>query len=183
MNLKPQTFDDFFKILAVVGAIGSFIFGVYRWEVESKNDFKKPFYTKQLDYYTAAVEATATLATEDYNSEDYQTAKKTFQRLYWGQMSIVENKAVERQMVIFLHLLDKYESDCVDSALNAAPAKKDSAMQFEKSVLQTASLNLAHLAFVHTTKNFIGSEESSQYNRDLDTSYNNHLYRKMLADD
>ena len=120
-----------------------------RFEQTAK-EFRKHFYEKQLDYYAEATEATATLATEVIGSADYIQARKTFFRLFWGKLSIVEDKSVEASMVQFKNLLLKYES------------KEEDVSQQD---LQQASLKLAHDASRYTINVWIDSTEQGNYNR------------------
>ena len=49
---------------------------------QTAKEFRKYFYQKQLEYYAEVTEATATLATEKIQSDDYKTARKKFFRLF-----------------------------------------------------------------------------------------------------
>lgn len=120
-----------------------------RYEQTAK-EFRKHFYEKQLDYYAEATEATATLATEEMGSADYILARKTFFRLFWGKLSIVEDKSVEASMVQFKNLLLQYEN------------KEEDVSQQD---LQQASLKLAHDASRYTINVWIDSTEQRNYNR------------------
>jgi hypothetical protein len=83
-------------------------------------EFRKDFYEKQLEYYAEATEATATLATENKDSKDYKEARKKFYRLFWGKLSIVEDKSVEGRMMEFHELLQRYEDGDTDADLPQA---------------------------------------------------------------
>jgi len=117
---------------------------------QTAKEFRKSFYEKQLQYYAEAAEATATLATEDIGSEDYNNARKNFYRLFWGRLSIVEDKTVEARMVEFNNLLKSYESN------EAKVSQED---------LQQASLRLAHDASRYTIDVWLDSTERKNYNR------------------
>lgn len=120
-----------------------------RYEQTAK-EFRKHFYEKQLDYYAEATEATATLATEEVGSVDYIQARKTFFRLFWGKLSIVEDKSVEASMVQFKNLLLQYEN------------REEDVSQQD---LQQASLKLAHDASRYTINVWIDSTEQKNFNR------------------
>lgn len=120
-----------------------------RYEQTAK-EFRKHFYEKQLDYYAEATEATATLATEEIGSVDYIQARKTFFRLFWGKLSIVEDKSVEASMVQFKNLLLQYEN------------REEDVSQQD---LQQASLKLAHDASRYTINVWIDSTEQKNFNR------------------
>ena len=60
----------------------------------------KPFLELQLQLYTTASTATATLATSDDQTER-AAALKRFLALYWGELALVEDRRVEQAMVAF----------------------------------------------------------------------------------
>ncbi len=113
-------------------------------------EYRKSFYEKQLQYYTEAAEVVATISTEEKGSEEYIRAKKDFYKLFWGKLSIVEDKTVEKRMVQFRTLLEKYEQN------ESNVTKED---------LEQASLNLAHDASKYTINVWLDSTERKNYNR------------------
>ncbi len=117
---------------------------------QTAKEIRMHFYQLQLDFYTEAVEATATLATEDKNTIDYQNARKNFMRLFWGRLAIVEEATVEAKMIAFKNLLDDYENP--DSNIS-------------KKELQLASLDLAHDASRYTIGVWVDPRERENYNR------------------
>jgi len=117
---------------------------------QTAREFRKSFYEKQLQYYAEAAEATATLATEKPGSEDYIKARKTLDRLFWGRLSIVEEKTVEARMIQFKKILDAYEQAATDEI---------------KEDLKQASLHLAHDASRYTINVWLDSTERKNYNR------------------
>jgi hypothetical protein len=117
---------------------------------QTAKEFRKSFYEKQLQYYAEAAEATATLATEDIGTEDFKKAKKDFYRLFWGRLSIVEDKTVEARMVQFNNLLESYEEPGTD---------------ITRDDLKQASLKLAHDASIYTINVWLDSTERKNYNR------------------
>lgn len=117
---------------------------------QTAREFKKSFYEKQLQYYAEAAEATATLATEKKGSEDYVKARRTFDRLFWGRLSIVEEKTVEARMVQFKKILEAYEQTETEEI---------------KEDLKQASLQLAHDASRYTINVWVDSTDRKNYNR------------------
>lgn len=121
---------------------------------QTAREFKKSFYEKQLEYYSEAAETTAILATANKESEDYAKARKNFYTLYWGKLSMVEDKTVEKRMVQFDDLLKEYEQ-----------VKSEAAQEELKDSLKQASLRLAHDAFIYTINVWLDSTERKNYNR------------------
>jgi len=117
---------------------------------QTAKEFRKTFYEMQLQYYAEAAEATGTLSTEKIGTTDYINAKKNFNRLFWGRLSIVEESTVEARMVKFKKLLELYE-------------QKNSKISQES--LQQASLSLAHDASKYTINVWLDSAERKYYNR------------------
>lgn len=117
---------------------------------QTAREFRRTFYEKQLEYYAEAVDATSTLATEKMGSEDYLMARKQFYRLFWGRLSIVEDKTVEAKMIIFERLLKKFEQG---------------SSEVTQEELQQASLALAHQASRYTINVWLDSTERVNYNR------------------
>jgi hypothetical protein len=111
-------FDQWLKLVGVVGAIGSFVWGVYQWRYKSERELAqdkveadriaatrkleatRPFLERQLKLYPEASQVAAILATSEDPSER-SIASKKFWQLYWGELALVENQDVEDAMVDF----------------------------------------------------------------------------------
>lgn len=114
--MTTLTFDQWLKILGLVGALASFAWGVYQWRVKSdrelaqarseadrvaasrKIEATKPFLERQLKLYTEVSQVAATLSTSA-DSGERGKATKRFWELYWGELALVENREVEAAMV------------------------------------------------------------------------------------
>jgi hypothetical protein len=117
---------------------------------QTAKEYRKGFYDKQFQFYSEACDATAILATEKIGTADYIQARKKFYRLFWGRLSIVEDKTVEAKMVEYEGLLSRYE---------------DFNTEVTQSDLQQASLKLAHSASKYTINVWLDSTERKNYNR------------------
>ncbi len=138
--LRPSTFDEWFKLVGVFGAIASFLWGVWVWKDKSNNDLAqqrleaqrlaesrrieatKPFLERQLKLYTEASQVAALIATSS-DERQIQQALGRFWQLYWGELALVENTEVEAAMVAM--------GDAIREKANP-------------QVLKQASLKLAH---------------------------------------
>ncbi len=107
--------ENWLKILPLVGAILSFFWGVHQWRAKADSELKqrqseserlqesrrieatKPFLEKQLALYTEATKVAAKIATLP-DGDEVRKATARFWELYWGELAIVENKAVEGAM-------------------------------------------------------------------------------------
>ena len=99
---------DVEKSLKWVGAVvtlGGLALGIanylatIRRDVETRNlEARKQYLTRQLDLYTDATRAAAKIATSKPGSAEHVKALNRFWELYWGELSMVENAAVEGAM-------------------------------------------------------------------------------------
>ena len=99
---------DVEKILKWIGAVvalGGLALGIVNYlatvrrDAETRNlEARKTYLTRQLDLYTDATRAAAKLATMPPDSAEYLKARARFWELYWGELSMVENREVEAAM-------------------------------------------------------------------------------------
>jgi hypothetical protein len=108
-------------LLALVGTL------LTSWYGQSQKN-REPFLTKQLELCFEASDAASRLATEP-DPVEWEKARRSFWRLYWGVLSIVEDPEVERAMVKLGDLV---------------PPKPISDVQLPAESLQDPSYELAH---------------------------------------
>ncbi len=72
--------------------------GAWQFSAQQQQANRAPFLKEQLRVSFSAVEAVATLASET-DPIAWEQARKTFWRLYWGPLSVVEDRDVEAEMV------------------------------------------------------------------------------------
>jgi hypothetical protein len=79
------------------------------------NELRKPFFERQFSLVFEAVETVSGLAAM---SDDAQWKSKLarFWQLYWGELSIVENRALESAMVSFGQALHRIRQDFTSRA-------------------------------------------------------------------
>lgn len=133
---------------------------------QANRDFSKIFYQQQLATYAEAVEAVAILANEKSQTEDYKTSRKKFERLYWGRLSLVEDKRVEARMIQFRLLLLNFEGYTTTEERVWSPIDSAwiSLRNVTQSALQSASLKLAHDARARTLTTWLSPAEQINYN-------------------
>lgn len=102
---RARFIDALCKIAAVVGVLIGGGWAIYKYldsRVEAARtaaiEARKPFETERLSLYLRATSAAAALATTNTKKER-EKAEQEFWSLYWGPLSIVEDKAVEASMV------------------------------------------------------------------------------------
>jgi|GEM_PF-7099369 len=129
------------KLLSPLLAVGAFFWGIYTYRDASQRQLAqakaeaqktaetrrieatRPYLDKQLTLYMEATRVTATLATST-DREEIGKATKRFRELYFGELALVERRAVEQAMVRFKLALDAKE---------------------EQEALEPLALNLAHV--------------------------------------
>jgi hypothetical protein len=92
---------------------------------------QRPFLELQLKLYVEAVTVAGRLATLESGTER-EAARKRFHQLYWGELSVVEDKEVEGAMVRFNLALEVYEQ-------SPSPERAKA-----KAILNCRSYKLAH---------------------------------------
>jgi hypothetical protein len=112
------TFDHWLKFLSIIGAIGSFVWGVWVWQDKAEKEraqarfdaaryaetrrveAMKPFLDKQLALFTEATQVASYIA----NAPSREGAAKHIERfwqLYWGELALVERGNVAKAMIAF----------------------------------------------------------------------------------
>jgi hypothetical protein len=133
---------------------------------EAAREYQKTFYQEQMRIYSEAVNATSIIATADVSSDEYNKARAEFLRLFWGRMSMFEDKCVEARMVEFRKLLIKFEQE--DYSFIEFQYPCDSAIlqidTVSQVTLKQSSLRLAHQTRLYTINTWLPEEERKQYN-------------------
>ncbi|HYX71479.1 MAG TPA: hypothetical protein VE732_01805 [Nitrososphaera sp.] len=129
-----ERISRYIPLISVLVTVAGFTFGVYQFRVQhkanlvsqektakfndeqSKREFAKPLFEKQLALYLEATEATATIANTQDPTER-KAAEKKFWQLYYGPLAIVESKDVSGAMKDFGDCLDGIIKNCDNSKL------------------------------------------------------------------
>lgn len=100
----PKSFEDFIKLVGVVGGLFTFIWSIWGWrqnrlkENENKRiEANKPFLELQLKVYLEATNAASRLCTSEVETE-VKLAEKQFWELYHGQLALFETAEVAEAM-------------------------------------------------------------------------------------
>lgn len=104
-------------------AIAAACWGAWQYLDQAENEYKKPFWEKQLEFYLQATEATATLNAfikdADPKREDadptrrqkWNEASMKFWQLYYGQLAVLADPKVRDAMVAFGKCLRERERE------------------------------------------------------------------------
>ncbi len=106
----------------------------WQYTLTSKQKNLEPFLKAQLDFTLKATESMATLAVET-DPAKWEEARRAFQKLYWGTLTVVESKELEAAMI------------CVNKLI---PPGKVEDIQLPVTTLQVPSYFLAL-----TARNFL----------------------------
>jgi hypothetical protein len=104
--------------------------GIWQFTAQQRQANRLPFLQKQLELCFQATETAGRLASET-DPVEWEKARVAFWRLYWGPLSIVENRAVESAMVDLGRLV---------------PDRPDPSIKLPMTSLGPASYDLAHAA-------------------------------------
>jgi hypothetical protein len=98
MTSSPDSLSAMGPWLAtLVTATLTALVGIWQFSNQRQQSNRQPFLQKQLDLCFEASETAARLATET-NKDEWEKARLTFWRLYWGTLCIVEDREVESAM-------------------------------------------------------------------------------------
>jgi len=109
-------------------SIVTILVGIWQFSSQQGQSNRQPFLEKQLEIGFEATTAAATLASET-DPVEWEKARKAFWRLYWGSLSIVEDRRVENAMAALGQIV---------------PERPDPFAALPMEALQLPSLELAH---------------------------------------
>ena len=122
--------ERYVKIGSIMIAVATFVFGVVQFSANQKarlaqaeTEARKPYLERQLQLYADASRAAATLATAS-DPKTLAEARQRFFQLYWGELAMVEDLAVDKAMHEFAIALER---------------------ELPPHVLQICSIRLSHL--------------------------------------
>jgi hypothetical protein len=84
----------------LVLAIATALIGIWQYGSTKRSEFRKRFWEEQLQIYKRTCAAAATIATAEAIAKVEQE-RRAFWQLYWGELSILESKAVKTAMERF----------------------------------------------------------------------------------
>jgi hypothetical protein len=90
------------EINTVTMAVGilTAIFAIVQYGLTKRSEFRKRFWEEQLEIYKRTCVAASSIATASAIT-NVEKERETFWRLYWGELSILESKAVKTAMEAF----------------------------------------------------------------------------------
>ncbi len=120
-------------VAGVVISVATFFAAKAKEANARKAEAARPFLQLRQDRYTEVVRAASVLvAPATHTSEELQQAKKRFFELYWGELSLVEDKKVETAMVALAEAIDPdlaKETKPTKASYQLAHALRDSLLE------------------------------------------------------
>ena len=178
-SAKPKTFfdrlDGPIKLLqgttiaiGIFATLWQYIANSRQERAEAAREYQKSFYQEQMKVYAEAVEQAAIISTAIPDSDQYKNARQKFLELFWGRMSMFEDKCVEAKMVQFRMLLIKFEQKDSTVVEYTDPCSQTtcSVNSVDQVMLKKASLRLAHQSRIYTIKTWLPLSEQAKYNVD-----------------
>lgn len=94
--------------LGVIATMVTVIIGIIQYNHSKDQEFRKAFWEKQYQLYSEVTDLAARISVAD-DLDNVIDERAKFWHLYYGKMSIVENKAVYDAMVAFGKRLESLE--------------------------------------------------------------------------
>jgi len=124
------------------------------------HDYAKDYASSRSATYLEAVNDASEIATEPSANPERIKAEHDFWQIYWGHMILVQDRAVELQMINFGNCLNGIDADCSDP-------------QTKNAYLQHFSFQLAKACRV---------SQAAEYDAD-DQDFLNHSQTDLIEDD
>jgi hypothetical protein len=129
---------NYAPLLTIIIAAIPVTVGLTQYYITRQTEFRKRFWEEQVSLYRDATDAAAEIAmSADLTAA--VAARQRFWKLYWGKLSMIEHKEVERAMIAFGTTLSECEAGktttCFGVTEGATPTD-----------LRTRAYQLAHCA-------------------------------------
>ena len=98
MSVDGQSTISLSVVIPWILTLLTAVLGIWQFTAQQRQANRQPFLQKQLELSFQATETAARLASET-DAIEWEKARVAFWRLYWGPLSIVEDRAVEGAMV------------------------------------------------------------------------------------
>lgn len=115
----------FIPILGFVVTAAGLIISVQNFSKDQRTksalEFKRDFWTKQSEIYLRTSQSIGTICAEvsksdpeDFDKENFQKSKSTFEALYWGEMNFVQDSVVIADMKSFDQYIKDFNPNITD---------------------------------------------------------------------
>jgi hypothetical protein len=121
MIKQSTTSENLFKIIPVALGVFGFLYGVYQYVTQHNREYRQKIYESQLDLYKDVLDVCAKIANTPHDSitsDVLRQQSEKFDTYYYGKMILFENREVEKEMVRFKGVKDRYLRG--DSSISSA---------------------------------------------------------------
>jgi len=108
------SFENIIKTVTTLVAVLGFGYGVFQFFAQQERQYRQKVYEDQLDLYKEVVDLSSKIATADVDSigsNSFMEVSRKFDQLFYGKMILFEDSAVERAMINFQNIKQKYIDD------------------------------------------------------------------------
>ena len=116
----------FIPVLGFVVTAAGLIISVQNFSKDQRTksalEFKRDFWTKQSEIYLRTSQAIGTICAEisksdpvDFDKNNFQKSKATFEALYWGEMNFVQDSVVISDMKSFDQYIKDFNPNVTDN--------------------------------------------------------------------
>lgn len=159
-SADQSSFDNIYKALGTLGALGTFLWTVYTWRQKSSQEIAarsedaahatqarileatKPFLDRQLQLYTEITRAASVIATSD-DPREVGSAAQRFLQLFAGELALVENEEVSAAMQNYRRELVRLQTISIPTLMNNVTVNLPDIAQWQRENLVQLSFDLA----------------------------------------
>jgi hypothetical protein len=140
IDLLKTIFDErTVASLVLLGLAIPVLWVVYKFFVEGIQNSIQRYYELKIELYKEIAQVTSVIATS-MKEEEIQAAAFRFDELYWGQLVLVEDRAVESALISFRSLIARGSSAELE-------VERLTKLEINRASLRNASLAVAHACF------------------------------------
>lgn len=140
---KKDKIDIKLKIVALIGAIISFFYGIYKYNQINEDNSSKAFWEQQFPIYKELCENTAIIAITNDSIKRIE-ATESFWRMYYGEARMVVDWEVHKKMSNYASILRDVERGFKEKH-ELKTASFELATECRKSLSQSWNIPLSDL--------------------------------------
>jgi hypothetical protein len=110
--MNKWNLENKIKIISVLIAILTITAGIIQYRITNNENFRKAFWEKRYELYTNVISIASEIANSN-SLEESKNYRKEFWKLYWGNLSLIEDVTIERAMVKYGKLLAACEEGTI----------------------------------------------------------------------
>lgn len=121
-DVRYNTLDLFFKVIAGVFILVGFYFGLKQFKISSESEYKKIYYTNQIQYINHLIETTSELCKDSLTKSQLDSLSNNFRSLYYGKAEFyLDDGKLKTAISVFSTLVD-YRNSGITKVPDGAPS-------------------------------------------------------------